>query len=100
LSGTGAPDFYNGTELMLAWRIVDNRNGMRWSLYSILATTKHRSNHANVSIKSGYVRKVTIGKIQIRIVSVARQRGLFFQYLTKSANRVIEKLGFSDWCAL
>jgi len=53
LSGTGAPDFYNGTELMLAWRIVDNRNGMRWSLYSILATTKHRSNHANVSIKIG-----------------------------------------------
>ena len=27
LSGTGAPDFYNGTELILAWRIVDNRNG-------------------------------------------------------------------------
>ena len=48
LSGTGAPDFYNGSEL-------------------ILATIKHRSNHANVSIKSGYVRKVTIGKIQIWI---------------------------------
>ena len=27
LSGTGPPDFYNGTELILAWRIVDNRNG-------------------------------------------------------------------------
>ena len=27
LSGTGPPDFYNGSELILAWRIVDNRNG-------------------------------------------------------------------------
>jgi hypothetical protein len=27
LSGTSPPDFYNGSELILAWRIVDNRNG-------------------------------------------------------------------------
>ena len=27
LSGTGPPAFYNGSELILAWRIVDNRNG-------------------------------------------------------------------------
>ena len=78
LSGTGAPDFYNGSELILAWRIVDNRNGN--AVVSIFEMghdyTSQQSRER--SIKSGYVRKATIGKIQIRIVPVARQRGLFF----------------------
>ena len=26
LNGTGPPDFYNGSELILAWRIKDNGN--------------------------------------------------------------------------
>ena len=41
--------FYNGSELILAWRIEDNRNGKEMVFVVEFATTNHRSNRAKVN---------------------------------------------------